>query len=115
MDERLQKALDSANFMISFNNQKRILQEKYLTSCEYYHNGGSFTLGYDLINFVKVLLDTGNNKDVILIDNYNLPIQIEDLNSFFSDILDKFHQARNSFFNNFELLKRSRTVESFLL
>ena len=29
MDEKLEKALDISNYMITLNNQKRLLKEKY--------------------------------------------------------------------------------------
>ncbi|NBP57205.1 hypothetical protein EBU71_11865, partial [bacterium] len=89
MDERLEKALEFANFMVSLNNQKRSLKEKYYTDCVYYHNGGTFKITKELITFIKALLDLDNNEQVIVIDDNDLPIRIENLKHFLDDIIDQ--------------------------
>lgn len=40
MDERLVSALDFSNYMITLNNQKRILREQYQNDVVHYYNGG---------------------------------------------------------------------------
>lgn len=112
MDERLEKALDFANFMVTLNNQKRSLREKYYTECVYYHNGGTFSLSKDLITFVKTLIDIGNTDQVVLIDNNDLPIRIENLNQFLDDIIDQYFIASNNYYNEYQLLKKNRSVEA---
>jgi len=112
MDERLEKALDFANFMVTLNNQKRSLREKYYTECVYYHNGGSFSISKDLITFVKTLIDLGNTDQVVLIDNNDLPVRIENLNQFLDDIIDQYFIASNNYYNEYQLLKKNRSVEA---
>jgi len=48
MDERLEKALEFSNFMVTLNNQKRILQEKYEQDIIYYIDGCQFTVNKEL-------------------------------------------------------------------
>lgn len=112
MDERLEKALDFANFMVTLNNQKRSLREKYYTECVYYHNGGSFSITKDLITFVKTLIDLENTEQVVLIDNNDLPVRIENLNQFLDDIIDQYFIASNNYYNEYQLLKKNRSVEA---
>ena len=40
MDERLEKALDFANYMTTLNNQKRVAKENFMKIMSYYFNGG---------------------------------------------------------------------------
>ena len=112
MDERLEKALEFANFMVTLNNQKRSLKEKYHNDCVYYHSGGTFNINKSLITFVKTLIDLGNNSIVTLIDDNDLPIRVENLEEFLSNILDQYFVASNSYYNDYQLLKKNRNVES---
>lgn len=115
MDERLEKALDFSNFMVTLNNQKRALKEKFLSDCVHYHNGGSFFVTKELINFCKTLVDSGNDEDVILIDDNDLPIEIADMTEFFEKILAIYFSASNSYFSEYQKIKSSRSVEKIIL
>lgn len=112
MDERLEKALDFANFMVTLNNQKRSLREKYYTDCVYYHNGGTFTITKELITFIKALVDLGNTESTVIIDNNDLPVRIDNIKQFLDDILDQYFIASNSYYNDYQLLKKNRNVEA---
>lgn len=114
MDERLEKALEFANFMVTLNNQKRSLKEKYYTDCMYYHNGGTFKITKDLITFIKTLVDLGNNKETIIVDDNDLPIRVDDLKKFLDDIIDQYFIASNSYYNDYQLLKKNRSVEALV-
>jgi hypothetical protein len=115
MDERLEKALDFSNFMVTLNNQKRALKEKFLSDCVHYHNGGSFFVTKELINFCKTLIDSGNDEDVILIDDNDLPIEIADMEEFFEKILAIYFSASNAYFSEYQKIKSSRSVEKIIL
>jgi hypothetical protein len=114
MDERLEKALEFANFMVTLNNQKRSLKEQYHTECIHYHSGGTFTISKDLITFTKVLIDLGNIENVVLIDDNELPIRVENLNKFLEDIVDQYFIASNSYYTDYQLLKKNRNVEALV-
>lgn len=111
MDERLEKALNFSNYMITLNNQRRALKEKFLASLVYFYNGGSFTVTKELINFVKTLVDTGNDSDVVLVDDKDIPVSIKNLNEFLSDILNIYFTATNEYYTEYESLKKNRTIE----
>jgi len=115
MDDRLDKALQVANLMITFNNQKRSLKEKYYLDCIFYFNGGIFTLNPSLISYVKSLRDTGYILDVVLLDDNQIPIMVENLEIFQQLITEKYSEATNSYYFEFEKLKKNRSVESLTL
>ena len=56
MDDKLKLALDFSNYMITLDNQKRVLQEKYEQDLIYYFNAGRFTVTQGLVSFVQSLL-----------------------------------------------------------
>lgn len=114
MDQRLAAALETANIMATFNNQKRVLLEKFKLACVFYQSGGSFTVTKELITFVKTLVDTGNDTDVVLIDDNNVPILINNLNDFLSAILDVYFTASNGYITEFQKIKSARSVEKII-
>ena len=58
MDERLEKALDISNYMVTLNNQTRLLKEQYSENLVYYFNGGQFSITQQLVSFCQSLLET---------------------------------------------------------
>jgi len=113
MDERLKKALDFSNYMVTFNNQKRLLKETYNQDLLYYHNGAQFTVTRELINFCYTLLST-DNTEVVLVDDNGIPVQITDLDDFHSNIIDVYFTASNEYYNKFMHLKKQRSVPNLV-
>ena len=44
MDEKLSKALEFANYTRTFEDQRRLLKERYFDSLVFFNNGGQFTV-----------------------------------------------------------------------
>jgi len=114
MDERLQKALDFSNYMVTLNNQKRVLKERFREQTVFYHQGGQFTITQSLITFVSMLVERDNSEDIVLIDDNETPIMIADLEEFLSNILDAYFTAANEYHAEYTLLKTNRSVEKLV-
>lgn len=113
MDERLEKALDFSNYMVTLNNQKRLLEEQFQQHLIHYFNGGQFTVNYNLISFCQTLISL-EQEDVVLIDDNNIPIFVEDLQNFFNDIMQVYGSASNEYFTEYENLKKNRSVKGIV-
>lgn len=113
MDERLQKALDMGNYMFTFNNQKRLLQEQYKENLVYYYQGGQFTITQELISFCQSLISM-NQTSTILIDDNDLPVEIENLKEFSEELYSKYFEASNRYLIEYNKLKKNRSVESII-
>jgi hypothetical protein len=113
MDERLQKALEISNYMLTFQNQKRLLKEQYQENLVYYFNGGQFTITQQLISFCQSLLIM-NQNETILIDDNEIPIQIEDLKTFTNNLYSNYFEASNKYLIEYNKLKNNRTIESIM-
>ena len=111
MDERLSKALEFANYSVTLSNQRRALKEKFLADIIYYHNGGCFAVTKELINFVKTLIDTGNEEGVVLIDDNDVPVEIADMQNFLETILNKYFTASNEYYTEYQKIRKQRSVE----
>lgn len=111
MDDNLKKALDFSNYMIVLDNQKRILKEQYQDNLLHYFSGGRFTVTQQLISFCQSLLFL-DQSETILVDDNDIPIYIEDLKQFSSDIVSVYWQATNRYLTEYNKLKINRSVES---
>jgi hypothetical protein len=113
MDERLQKALDYSNFMITLTNQKRILLEQYNNDLIHYFNSGQFTVSQQLVSFCQSLLAL-KQIDTVLVDDNGLPIEIEDLEKFTKDIVNLYVKASNRYLTEYSKLKKNRTTKGIV-
>ena len=85
MTTNLDKAFELANLMTVVANQKRALKEEFEQATLYFYNGGN-----------------GN------------PIQIEDLNKFFDDIVNLYAQSSNAYLTGYQTIKTHRSINSIL-
>jgi hypothetical protein len=114
MDDRLKKSLEFANYRQTFAIQKKLLKEKIASKLTYGHNGGVFKIDQSLITFVQMLIDQGRISGVPLLDINNNPIMIEDLNIFRDEIFDRYFTTTLEYYEQYDLLKISRSVEKIL-
>tara|TARA_X000000950_G_C13540369_1_gene507357 strand:- start:214 stop:561 length:348 start_codon:yes stop_codon:yes gene_type:complete len=113
MDERLDKALEFSAYMDTLNNQKRLLKEKFLENNVYYHNGGRFTIKPELINFCYTLVQIGKTS-VVLIDDNDIPVEIENIEEFFEKVADLYYENTNQYVADYTELKNKRSVEGLI-
>ena len=112
MSTRLTKALEFANYRTTLNNQQAQLKAKTQSLLSYSINGGTFTIDIPLITFCKQLLDEGQ-KQVVLLDIYNNPIQIE-IESFYEEIQSRYFEVTNDYYVEYEKLRKARKVHKVL-
>jgi hypothetical protein len=113
MDERLEKALDFSNYMVTLNNQKRVAKEKFLENCVHYLNGGKFTVNRELITFCQIIVNRELNS-AILIDDNDTPIEIEEMDKFLDDILDIYFTTSYQYLDSYTEIKKNRKIEGLV-
>jgi hypothetical protein len=113
VDERLEKAFQTANYMASLSNLRRVALEEYKQSLIYYFQGSSFTVTRELIVFVHTLTELGKIESVILDDN-NIPLKVENLKTFLDNLLNVYAEASNSYINKYAEIKSKRRVEGLV-
>lgn len=113
MDERLEKALDFSNYMTTLNNQRRIIREQYLENCVHYLNGGKFSVNRDLITFCNTLLGA-DQVSAVLIDDNASPIEVENLQKFYDDILDIYFRTSYEYLDKYNEIKKNRSVKGLV-
>ena len=113
MDKRLEKALEFSNYMITLNNQRKLIQEKFQEESTHYYNGGKFCVTRDLIAFVQSLISL-KQTSTILIDDNNIPVEIENLEKFAIDLYNTYFKAANNYLTEYNSIKKNRTVEGLI-
>jgi hypothetical protein len=114
MEEQLKKALEFSNYRQTFSIQRRLLKEKIEAKLTIGQNGGIFKIDRSLITFVQMFIDQGRTENVPLIDSNENPIMIEDLEKFRDDIFDRYYDTTLEYYQEFQELKKSRSVEKLL-
>lgn len=114
MEDSLKKALEFANYRETLSAQRKILKDKIAINLIYGYNGGIFKINQTLISFVQTLINKNRTNNVVLLDeNYN-PILISDLNEFFDEILSRYFEYTLEYYEQYQKIKKSRSVESLV-
>lgn len=113
MDERLEKAFQTANYMASLSNLRRVALEEYKQGLIYYFQGSSFTATRELIVFVHTLTELGKTESVILDDN-NIPLKVGNLKDFLTNLINVYTEASNSYAAKYGEIKSKRSVEGLV-
>lgn len=113
MDERLEKALEFSNYMVTLNNQKRVIHEQFLENCVHYLNGGKFSVNRELMNFCHTLLQN-EQTSAVLIDDNGSPVMVDDLQTFSDEILNIYFTNSYEYLDKYNEIKKNRTVKGLV-
>lgn len=114
MQDQLKKALEFSNYKQTFSIQRKTLKEKIEAKLTFGFNGGIFKVDRELLTFVQVLINEGRIAGVILLDVNDNPILVENLEDFKDEIFDRYFTATNEYYEHYQNLKKSRSVEKLL-
>ncbi len=114
MDEQLKAALDFSNYRQTFSVQHKVLKEKVQAKLTFGFNGGIFKINRELISFVQTLLDKGRTSGIVLLDSNESPVLVDDLAKFQEEIMDRYFTSTNEYFESFQKLKKSRSVDKLV-
>ena len=113
MEDRLQQALDFANYRQTLNNQLQKLAIKSEGSLIYSVAGGNFTIDQQFICFLDYLVRSGYSEATLL-DNNKTPISITDTSAMLKSATDRYFEVTNDYFREHQKLRKLRNVKSVL-
>jgi predicted HTH transcriptional regulator len=113
MEERLQKALEFANYRQTLNNQLQKIKVRAEGMLIFAKNGGSFTINRELICFLDYLDKQGIN-DVALLDDNNLPVQIDNVKGFLADITKRYFEVTSDYLKEYQEVRKARNVKTIV-
>lgn len=114
MDERLKKALDVANLMVTYNSQRELIKQEFYESCLYHEEGHRFTINRELINFLTTLINMGHNEEIVILDDFENPFMIPNLKDFLDKVFTIYIEATNTYYHKFIDLKSKRSVSKLM-
>ena len=114
METLLKQALEFSNYKQSLAIQRKTLKERIDGRLTFGHNGGIFKIDRNLISFVQFLIEQERTTDVVLLDVNENPILISDLKSFKDEILDRYFTSTNEYYQEYEKIRKSRSVEKLV-
>jgi hypothetical protein len=110
MDERLEKALAFSNYRITIENKRIALKRRFATMLVVHNNNGMFLADAATISFVATLIEAGAT-DSVLIDQKNAPIEVADLDTFKTELIDTYYKATNEYASEMKKLSTARNVK----
>ena len=113
MDERLEKALEFANYRATLSNQKRNIRSRMQVLQNVHYKGGSFLANETLISFVNALI-TSSKQSAIIVDTKDNPVEIENLQEFQTILIDAYQQASNEYKVQMDKIKRARNMKQIM-
>jgi hypothetical protein len=114
MDERLKVALDSANFMITFNNQRELIKQTFKENCLYHEGGRRFTINKEFINFLSTLQTRGFVEDVVILDDMEIPFMVSNLEKFLDTVFDIYMESANQYYKDISDLTKKRSTNKII-
>lgn len=112
MDERVEKALKYAEYKVTQANQRENLKTELYEKLIIGMNGGLFEINQILISFVSMLSSKTNSA--VVLDKNNNPILIENLESFLDEILSRYIEYTNVYYQDYSELIKSRSVKHLI-
>jgi hypothetical protein len=114
MQEQFKNALEFANYQQTFSIQRKTLKEKIEAKLTYGFNNGLFRINQNLLTFVEILCTKGRIAGVVILDVNENPVLIDDLEKFKDEIFSRYFETTNEYFEEYQVLKKSRSVEKLL-
>ena len=114
MDDRLKKALDVANQMVTFSTQVDLIKQEFKEDCLYHENGHRFTVNRELINFLSSLVTMGHLEDIVILDDFENPFMINDVKLFLDKIFDLYVEGTNRYYQKYVEIKSKRSIAKIM-
>lgn len=108
MDTKLKTAMEQSDYMRTFQNQKRLLKEKFKKDCILYYNGGMFVVD---ILFVNSMRDPVSD---VVIDANHTPIKIANMQDFFDNVSQTYYDATQTYYDAYVELCKYRDAKGLL-
>jgi len=112
MDERLEKALEFANYRTTIEAQRKAIKRRFKSMSIVHHSNGVFVADDKTICFVALMAE--NYDDAVVIDSKGNPIEIADLKDLYTQLKEAYLQATNEYYSEIKKLSLARSIKKAL-
>lgn len=113
MDERLEKALEFANYRKTIANQRKNIIERMNILRTIQYKGGSFIADEKTISFVSTLINL-KKTSAIINDNNKKPIEIDDLQELLETLVSSYTSASLEYKTQIDKLNKIRSIKKLM-
>jgi hypothetical protein len=114
MDDRLEKALEFANYRITNETQRRNMEARIDSMLTLHHNQGIFKADPTTIAFVGALSSNTSDDYHIIVDVQNRPIEVTNIKVLLDELLSTYASTMNEMLTQHNKLKKSRNVKKLI-
>jgi hypothetical protein len=113
MDERLEKALDFANYRATLANQKRNVISRMKILQKVHYKNGYFNANKETISFVKCLIDL-NKTSAIILDEKENAIEIDNLTEFLEILVSAYVDSMSEYKIQIDKVNKARNIKKIM-
>lgn len=113
MDERLERALEFANYRATLANQKRNIVSRMKVLQKVHFKNGSFNADKETISFVKCLIDL-KKTSAILLDTKDNAIEIDDLSDFLETLVSAYIESMTEYKIQIDKVNKARNIKKIM-
>ena len=104
----IEDILSTDNQIENFNNQLQLLKDKFVDSNILFYQGHQFTVTSNLLSLCKSYIDLHRIKDVVLLDDYQTPVLVNNLEEFSSAAWHTYQTNLNQYYTEYQTLIKNK-------
>lgn len=113
MDERLEKALEFANYRQTLANQKKNIKERMDILQSVHYGGGSFKANQETIAFISTLVNM-KKETAILVDTKDKAVEITDLEDFLETLVSAYIASTTEYKTQMDKVSKMRSIKKIM-
>ena len=115
----IDQLIRNASYMATLQNQIDQARGAFLDRCNYAIHGGVFLITPEWLAYLRLYqIAPGMVRtpplSVVVLDRHQNPIRIPDIESFFTEVFERYHEALNQFADENNRLGQSRSIPEIL-
>lgn len=113
MDERLERALDFANYRMTLGNQRRNVRTRMHILQTVHYKSGTFIADASTIGLINALIQN-NKTSAVVVDTRDNPVEIEDLKDFQDVLVSAYTESSNEYKIQIEKINKARNIKKLM-
>jgi hypothetical protein len=115
MDNKLEAALDYANFSLTLEKQKLAAKRHFKKSIILTYESGTFTVSVELLSYCVTMMNEPLYEQYIIIDDNDIPIEIQDIKDFYTKARRLYYKYCKEYLNEYKRLVNKKDVKGLVL
>ena len=115
----IDKLIRNASYMATLQNQIDQARGAFLDRCNYAVHGGLFTITPEWLAYLHLYMQAPamvrvTPLSVVLLDRHQIPVRVPDIEAFYMEVYQRYHEALNQFSDDYNRISQARTIPEVL-